>query len=643
MAEKNTKGSWMGKPSDPLTGFSWKTGSDRHTSGIVFWSDVFLYDSPNGEKYAIYLIDTQGLFDTKTPLQENVKIFGLGTLISSLQIFNLENLIQEDQLQYLQMATDYARFAVAENKGKGIKGIKAFQNLLLLMRDWNNVEEYGYGLDEGHRYLIDILQVDETQKPALQEVRRYIQASFEKVYCFLMPHPGQKVVNNKKYDGRYSEMDVEFRDELNSLITWLFNPKNFKAKKIFNVELTAKKLYNYMHSYFDVFQMDAPEVESIYEATVNSHLRGIVDTYLTAYQSELSKNVDVSSADSIANLEKNSDTIKSDVMNKFRDERKMGSPQQEDKYSKILGSKIDEFFQDFKVHMIENHNLYMETLARAEQEKTLFEEELNSIIHANRSQMAEEIKQLEEEFRNKELEIANMKEHLESAKEELMRKIADDHTMTLEEIEISKNVVQQSYQLKMREIEIEEQNRIGIYQQTLVEKQNEMALREQAIFEQEHLLEEKLKKQEEFQMKQLEREQAFKMEQLRFEQEMEGQRFEREKQMHEREMQQELQKHQFEREMEAIRNANREKMLQYQFKLEEMKERSLGERRVFELEQSKQQQAMQLEVMRLQSEKEKIAQQAQIAREEREQGFFSQILQTGMQLAPMIAAGSQVG
>lgn len=55
------------------------------------------------EKLAIILMDTQGLFDTKTSPTDNSRIFALGTLISSVQIFNLNNLIQENQLEYLQV------------------------------------------------------------------------------------------------------------------------------------------------------------------------------------------------------------------------------------------------------------------------------------------------------------------------------------------------------------------------------------------------------------------------------------------------------------------------------------------------------------------------------------------------------------
>jgi atlastin len=96
-----TKGSadWIGKPDEALKGFSWS----RNTSGIVFWSDVFLHDTPDGEKYAILLIDTQGLFDHETSPAVNAKIFSFTTLITSFQIFNLANMIQEDHLEYLQV------------------------------------------------------------------------------------------------------------------------------------------------------------------------------------------------------------------------------------------------------------------------------------------------------------------------------------------------------------------------------------------------------------------------------------------------------------------------------------------------------------------------------------------------------------
>jgi hypothetical protein len=101
--EAKRSAEWIGEPDEPLKGFSWKPGVVRNTTGIVFWSDIFLYDSPGDEKYAILLIDTQGLFDHDTSPAINAKIFSFTTLISSLQIFNLADMFQEDHLEYLQV------------------------------------------------------------------------------------------------------------------------------------------------------------------------------------------------------------------------------------------------------------------------------------------------------------------------------------------------------------------------------------------------------------------------------------------------------------------------------------------------------------------------------------------------------------
>lgn len=42
--------SWMGGDDEPLTGFTWRGGCERETTGIQIWSDVFVVDKPDGSK-----------------------------------------------------------------------------------------------------------------------------------------------------------------------------------------------------------------------------------------------------------------------------------------------------------------------------------------------------------------------------------------------------------------------------------------------------------------------------------------------------------------------------------------------------------------------------------------------------------------
>ena len=42
---------WMGGEDDPLTGFSWRGGSERETTGILMWSKPFMATLPeSGEE-----------------------------------------------------------------------------------------------------------------------------------------------------------------------------------------------------------------------------------------------------------------------------------------------------------------------------------------------------------------------------------------------------------------------------------------------------------------------------------------------------------------------------------------------------------------------------------------------------------------
>lgn len=131
------KENWMGDEDQPLNGFSWKSDTVRHTNGCVFWSDVFLHTmDETGAKVAIVLMDTQGLFDQETSPTENSRIFALGTLISSVQVLNLTGIIQEDHLQYLHYASEFAKLAAQDmdEKVDSKEDLKVFQNMMFLIR-----------------------------------------------------------------------------------------------------------------------------------------------------------------------------------------------------------------------------------------------------------------------------------------------------------------------------------------------------------------------------------------------------------------------------------------------------------------------------------------------------------------------------
>merc|ERR1712127_949383 len=64
--ETDTEEAWYTKFSklDADSGFHWRGGSERNTTGIWMWSQPFFFDQT-----AVILVDTQGMFDHDTTME----------------------------------------------------------------------------------------------------------------------------------------------------------------------------------------------------------------------------------------------------------------------------------------------------------------------------------------------------------------------------------------------------------------------------------------------------------------------------------------------------------------------------------------------------------------------------------------------
>jgi atlastin len=56
--------------------------------GMWMWSEPFIREpkAAGGQRIAVLLMDTQGMFDNETTMTLTAQIFGLSTLISSFQV-----------------------------------------------------------------------------------------------------------------------------------------------------------------------------------------------------------------------------------------------------------------------------------------------------------------------------------------------------------------------------------------------------------------------------------------------------------------------------------------------------------------------------------------------------------------------------
>lgn len=341
----------MGAQDAPLKGFSWQNGVDRVTTGIVMWSDIFLHTMQNtGEKIAILVIDTQGLFDDRSTTEENFKLFALGSLLSSIQVLNLLIQIQEDQLQYLHFATDFAKY-IGNDSISSTSSRKPFQKLTFLIRDFKNPNQFPFGIDGGKKYIENRIlnNKQSTQNSEIQSVRQHIKNTFEEIDCCLMPRPGDTVCEDDSYDGRLSGMSDRFKDILKNVIEYLLMPNNLVIKQINGQKITGAEMNGYINTYFTLIQSNNIEIKSFAEGTIDNYMNNLVNKCASEYDFAKTKYEDIKEDDNILEMHKN---CKNKVLYIYDNEVKMGTRDHELKFRNRLTEIVKMKFFQWKIQMV---------------------------------------------------------------------------------------------------------------------------------------------------------------------------------------------------------------------------------------------------------------------------------------------------
>jgi hypothetical protein len=96
--------------------FACNGGAQKCTQGIDTWYEPILVDTGNGEKVAVILLDTQGLFDDVSNVKDNSNIFTFSAILSSCIIFNVMEGLDERDWQFLEYLMDFAKQALSSDK-----------------------------------------------------------------------------------------------------------------------------------------------------------------------------------------------------------------------------------------------------------------------------------------------------------------------------------------------------------------------------------------------------------------------------------------------------------------------------------------------------------------------------------------------
>ncbi|XP_059516060.1 atlastin-2 isoform X5 [Myotis daubentonii] len=307
--------SWIGGNNEPLTGFTWRGGCERETTGIQVWNEVFVIDRPDGTKVAVLLMDTQGAFDSQSTIKDCATVFALSTMTSSVQVYNLSQNIQEDDLQHLQLFTEYGRLAMEEIYQKPF-------------------------------------QVKQNQHEELQNVRKHIHNCFSNLGCFLLPHPGLKVATNPSFDGRLKDIDEDFKRELRNLVPLLLAPENLVEKEISGSKVTCRDLVEYFKAYIKIYQgEELPHPKSMLQATAEANNLAAVAGAREIYCRNMEQ---VCGGDkpyiAPSDLERKHLDLKEVAIKQFRSIKKMGGDDFCRRYQDQLEAEIEETYANFIKH-----------------------------------------------------------------------------------------------------------------------------------------------------------------------------------------------------------------------------------------------------------------------------------------------------
>ncbi|XP_048374226.1 RING finger protein 112 [Sphaerodactylus townsendi] len=200
--------SWMGQEDEPLTGFEWRPGTDSTTKGVWLWRQPFWITSEQG-KVALFLIDSEGSLDLVRSTDVSTKLSAFSMLLSSYQIFNVFTMMKDTDLEYLDMFV-----YVAEMVGQAC-GLKPFQQLDILVRDWYFPPNFGF--QAGQAYLQEVIQKLESNTCRHPQALETLKSS--DTHCYLMPFPGKKLVTGT--EGTLADMDKDFRECLEDYVSHL--------------------------------------------------------------------------------------------------------------------------------------------------------------------------------------------------------------------------------------------------------------------------------------------------------------------------------------------------------------------------------------------------------------------------------------
>ncbi|CAK8686327.1 unnamed protein product [Clavelina lepadiformis] len=210
------------------------------TKGIYVSKEPHLLEDDEGNQIALFLMDTQGMFDFEDSTSHSSLIVGFSLILSSLQFFNVPGKIDKSHIDFLCGFSEFAQSLQAESRGP------PDQHLDFLIRDYEK-DTYPLGIGGGRKYIDDILDNSKERSKEFKALQKYLTKFTNKVTGFILPPPGLPV---KKYKGNHDPCkvgDIEdiFMEKTTELFQHFCSPNNIMTKQIEGKRVNGRMINNF--------------------------------------------------------------------------------------------------------------------------------------------------------------------------------------------------------------------------------------------------------------------------------------------------------------------------------------------------------------------------------------------------------------
>lgn len=331
-------------------GFNTTQNRNGTTKGIWAWPEIFVHDNitygaESGNKVAIIVLDTEGLFHIDTDLRHNTMIFALSTMFSSMQGYNVFKDVNGDTMQFLDIFSTYTVYGSRLMGNQSQSTEIPFQDFYFIVRDSDNLEE-------SEDFVLKRIFPDDDRNDQNREMKTRVKSVFRKIRAFQLPRPGENV-SRATFNGDVTHFDQRFKDKVATFVTEVLAPENIVIKEINGERVKAKDLAHFLKSFTEIIENNVTIATTLVEVLANASNWMVYENYVELYddlmQSSLNAVKDgLKSYFEEHELKQVHIKNKNITMDQFKKKVKLGGDKLATPFETLLNHTIDKHFDHFR-------------------------------------------------------------------------------------------------------------------------------------------------------------------------------------------------------------------------------------------------------------------------------------------------------